>query len=303
MHQKSIKQLVLLMTLAAGVGIAAESRAEPLSNGVALTKNATLPTSPAVTTSADAKVPASSPTSTVTPTAVDTSAAAPSKAVGTVSKGVTDLSATKDTTVTSSPSTLPAQATSPSSKAAPEGLASPVSPNRPAESPHSQPVQADPNTPMPQAPASSPTVVEQNAVTETQVLALAKQAAVAVFNYDYKNYQLQLDGLTKFFTPEGWVAFSDALKRSNNIDEVKKDQITVSSKVMGDVKLLKQEEVKGTKIYKVEVPLTVSYKGLTQNIQQNLSIEIVIVPVPPSISADGIAVTQFIAKTAVPANT
>lgn len=125
---------------------------------------------------------------------------------------------------------------------------------------------------------------------------LAQDATLSAFSYNYQNYKKQFDTTSKFFTPEGWSAFSKALKKSNNIAEVKNNKMSVTAKLDGKVSLKKQKIVNGEKTWQVLVPIAVTYSGMQQNILQNLDVSVTLVPVDKTVNAQGFAITQFIAK-------
>ena len=156
-----------------------------------------------------------------------------------------------------------------------------------------------PILPAKTASKSSTTPQHHGAAISAHVLVkLAEQATLSAFTYDHRNYRHNLNKTEKFFTRDGWKAYSRALRSSNNIQEVTHDSMIVSAKLAGHPRLIKQRFFDGKKAWQVQVPVQVSYNGKIQRIQQNLDVEITIVPVASKLSSKGIAIEQFIAKPA-----
>ncbi len=152
-------------------------------------------------------------------------------------------------------------------------------------------------------PAAS-TATPQAAVTQplkpisVQALVdLAKQATLSAFTYDYQNYANKLHETEQFFTNAGWKAYSHALEQSNNIKTVMHGSMIVSAALAGQPRLLRQHFFNGERAWQIQVPVRVLYQGKAQHVQQNLDVEVTIVPVADQLNKE-IAVEQFVAKPA-----
>lgn len=127
------------------------------------------------------------------------------------------------------------------------------------------------------------------------IVGFAKDASLSAFTYDYKNYEGSLKKTSGFFTKEGWAEFQKALAASKNLDTVKKEQLAVNAQLDGPAILQKQEVVAGGgKVWRVDVPIKVSYSGNNNQLSQRLIVHLGIVPVSNEINAAGIAITQFV---------
>ena len=145
--------------------------------------------------------------------------------------------------------------------------------------------------------AEPQSVAEANTDVSAPVLIkLATDATIAVFNYDYQNYEKRFDVASKYFTKEGWMAFDKALKASNNLAAVTADQMQVTAKITGEAKLVKQAVVNGERTWQILVPVSVNYAGQQQQLTQDLEVNITLVPVATDVNPQGLAITQFIAK-------
>jgi hypothetical protein len=105
----------------------------------------------------------------------------------------------------------------------------------------------------------------------------AKQAAVAIYDYDYVNYRQALQGVRDYFTLNGHDEFLVALNFSRNLEAVKNNLQVVSAEVVGDVSVISGAYLDRL-AWKVMVPLKVTYRNITdQPIEQNVIADLLIV--------------------------
>lgn len=199
------------------------------------------------------------------------------------------------------PAVPPASAASPSPSSAqttPSPSASPATPAVAAPAPTAGVAPAAgpaPSTAPVAGVAPAPVLTEE----ERAVIQAAEQAALAAFRMDYQNHSQQMTRLSRLFTPEAWMAFQKAMADSKNLEAIQSEKMTVTPKLNGESKILHQETAASPKVWQIRVPVQVDYKGDRRSVQQNLLIDISLVPAPKSAMADAPAfsVTQFIAKT------
>ena len=104
--------------------------------------------------------------------------------------------------------------------------------------------------------------------TDAQIINWTNKAAVAAFNYDYKNYQQALGTASRYYTKSGWGNFMTALKASGNLDAVVKNQLTVIGQTTGTVQVVKEGVENGLYTWNVTVPIMVSYINAAKKIEQ-----------------------------------
>jgi len=81
-----------------------------------------------------------------------------------------------------------------------------------------------------------------------------------------------LSELKKCFTKNGWKSFNTALKRSGNLETIKKEKLNVSPTITGDVSVNQEKDNQ----WKVTLPMTVTYKNDKDQVKQELNISLLI---------------------------
>ncbi len=136
-------------------------------------------------------------------------------------------------------------------------------------------------------------------VNPSTIIDLAKKVSISAFTYRFDNTGEYLDKTEKLFTQEGWKEFEKALYASKNLDIVKQEKLSVTAMLDGQAALVKQEAVTGGgKLWRVIVPIKVTYASESHQVKQRLEINLGIVSVSSKENDAGFAVTQFVAKVA-----
>jgi hypothetical protein len=132
-------------------------------------------------------------------------------------------------------------------------------------------------------------------ISNKTVLAWANEAATAVYNYDFNNYQTNLQKASQYFTTDGWQAYMTTLNTSGNLAKVIKNQTSVSAIASGTPVILSQGIVGGRYSWKIQLPLAVSYKSVNTETTENLVVTMLIVRSSPIEGVRGLGIKQFIA--------
>lgn len=141
---------------------------------------------------------------------------------------------------------------------------------------------------MPLVPLSRPNLAT------SALLQWANTAAIAVFTYNFVNYRIAFQAAADYFTPEGWKAFMDALKSSNNLSAVIDKKLIVSGVATGAPVVLEQGVVLGTYTWRVQMPMLITYQSASQFSQQAVTVTMLITRVSTLTSPLGIGIAQFI---------
>lgn len=148
----------------------------------------------------------------------------------------------------------------------------------PAESKAESSVTPTPSTPV-TAPTTAPAIdchysipATVSTVEQPLVAQWAKKAVIQAFSFDFKTLDDQLAALKFCFTDQGWVGFSDALKKSGNLDAIKQEKLNVSSTLNGEVTLTGIKDNQ----WKIGLPLEVIYQNDKEKINQSLMIDLIV---------------------------
>jgi intracellular multiplication protein IcmL len=133
-------------------------------------------------------------------------------------------------------------------------------------------------------------------VTNTYILDWASTATRAAFNLDFLNYQKQLDKASVNFTSSGWRAFSKALDDSKLLATVQDKKLMMDSVVSGQPIIRFQGVLNGRYIWRIQMPILISYGSASEQQQKAMSIMMIVSRVPVLDTATGLQITDFEAK-------
>jgi intracellular multiplication protein IcmL len=169
--------------------------------------------------------------------------------------GVTSTAPSASTTVTTAPNTSKAEST-------------------------------DNSKPQTSLPLSQPNT------SDTAVLNWASEAAKSAYSYDFKNYTKQLQQLQPNFTSTGWIAFMNALNKSNNLNVVQDKKLVASATLTGKPTILEKKVRNGIYSWKIQVPLLATYENESKLIKQPLIVTMLVVR---DNSPSGLGISHFVA--------
>jgi hypothetical protein len=111
-----------------------------------------------------------------------------------------------------------------------------------------------------------------SAVEQPLLSTWAENAAVQSFQFNSENLKTELDALKNCYTEQGWKGFNEALKTSGNLEAIKKNNLTVTSRVNGTASIQNIKE----KQWKASVPLNVVYQNKDKQLLQILNVELLV---------------------------
>jgi intracellular multiplication protein IcmL len=134
-------------------------------------------------------------------------------------------------------------------------------------------------------------------VTDKYLLEWASLSTRAALNIDFVNYQKQLQDASVYFTSRGWDAFTKALNDSGLLDTVKSKKLLMSAVIPRAPVIGFSGIVSGRHIWKVNMPVLVTFGSASDERQRQIMITMVISRVPALDTPQGIQITDFEAKT------
>jgi intracellular multiplication protein IcmL len=132
-------------------------------------------------------------------------------------------------------------------------------------------------------------------VTPAELLQWANQAAVASYTYNFVNYRQELQNAAQYYTPEGWNQFQAGLKTSRNLESVVAKKFVVSAAATGAPVIADQGILNGRYAWQIRIPLLVTYQNSNEQVQQPLTVTMVITRASTLDTPKGIAIAQFYA--------
>ncbi len=103
-----------------------------------------------------------------------------------------------------------------------------------------------------------------------QLAVWTNEAIIATYTYDYKNYLQQQKTIAKYFTSEGWIAYTKALNDSKLPDSVQKNEYYVSAVATQPPEVTSIDATH----WQATMPILVVYKNPQYQQQQTLKVVI-----------------------------
>ncbi len=137
--------------------------------------------------------------------------------------------------------------------------------------------------------------LNQPVVSAAVLLQWANRAAVAAYSYNFVNYRQALQQVQNEFTPDGWRNFEQALKNSRMLETVTAKKLVVSAVATGAPVILDRGVINGRYVWKVNMPILVTYESTSELTQHPLVVTMIVSRVSPVNYPDGIAIVSFVA--------
>lgn len=143
---------------------------------------------------------------------------------------------------------------------------------------------------LPLVPLSHP------AASDRAVVSWATNVATAAYSYDFVNWRSALSGISPEFTKEGFASFIGSLKASGNLKLVSDNRMVASAVPTEAGVIVAKGLLKGVYVWKIQVPILVTYQAAKSSVSQNLLVTLMVVRRSVLVHPKGLAVAQFLAK-------
>lgn len=139
-------------------------------------------------------------------------------------------------------------------------------------------------------------VLEEPNISQALLADFANRAAVSVHTYSYINWRENLSYATQtYFTPVGGRGFLDSFAQSRILKEVQRSYYVVSA-VSSGIPVVERSGIDhGRYFWKIQVPITITYRQNSDYKAEERLIEMTIVRIDPSPkNPNGVAVDSFV---------
>jgi hypothetical protein len=130
----------------------------------------------------------------------------------------------------------------------------------------------------------------------TQLAVWANEAIVATYTFDYKNYLQDQKAIAKYFTAEGWMAYTKALNDSKLPEAVQKNDYYVSSVATQPPEITSLDSTH----WQATMPVLVVYKNPQYQQQQSLKVIIKFGLAPSGQGVRGLSISNLKATPSAP---
>ncbi|ARH01352.1 DotI/IcmL family type IV secretion protein [Legionella micdadei] len=131
---------------------------------------------------------------------------------------------------------------------------------------------------------------------DVQLAVWANEAIVATYTYDYKNFLQRQKEIAKYFTADGWTAYSAAVTASKLPETIQANSYNVSAVAT----LPPTINTLGSNQWEAKMPLLVVYKNPQYQQKQTLEVTIRFTQAPGGQGVRGFAITSLQAKVSEP---
>lgn len=143
---------------------------------------------------------------------------------------------------------------------------------------------------LPLVPLSRP------ATEDRAVVSWATTVATSAYSYDFVNWRKALSSLSPDFTKEGFASFIGSLKSSGNLKLVEDNRMVASAVPISAGVVIAKGLLKGVYVWKIQVPILVTYQAARSSVSQNLLVTLLVVRRSVLSHPKGLAVAQFLAE-------
>lgn len=130
-------------------------------------------------------------------------------------------------------------------------------------------------------------------VDDNYVLQWVANSVQQAFSLDYIHWRGQLQEASNNFTPSGWHWFLQAFQKSGDLESLVKLKMVSNVTVTGAPVILYQAVLNGRYVWKVELPIMITYASEKKVIRQPLKVIVIVVRMPVQENPSQIAINEF----------
>lgn len=140
--------------------------------------------------------------------------------------------------------------------------------------------------------------LNQPNLSNQALLQWSTNAVTSIFNFNFTNFRQRFNQNQTSFTTDGWRSFIAAMKKNNLINTVQNKKLIVSAVLTASPIITTQYELSGRYVWKVDMPISISFQGLEGAFTENWKITLTIQRVSTLNNIAGIGINEFIASNA-----
>lgn len=130
--------------------------------------------------------------------------------------------------------------------------------------------------------------------SDDHVLQWTANAVRQSFSLDFMHWTDQLQSASNKFSADGWRHFLQALKQSNNLETLTKLKMVSDAQVTGAPKILQKAVLGGHYVWKIQLPILVTYTNSTQVIPVPMEVTVIVMRVSVEENPERIAINNFL---------
>jgi intracellular multiplication protein IcmL len=131
-------------------------------------------------------------------------------------------------------------------------------------------------------------------ISNQALLNWTADAASSLYTYDQANYKTQIQAVIQtYFTKNGGQSFKNALTQTGVLAQLVSEKLEVTAVVENQPAILKYGELSGRQLWKVQLPLLVTYVTASETQQYHFIVTLLIVRIPTWQSPEGLGIEQL----------
>lgn len=131
-------------------------------------------------------------------------------------------------------------------------------------------------------------------INRQALLDWVSDAAAATYTYDQAHYQQQLQNVVDtYFTKSGGESFKEALQQTGVLTQLVSEKLEVTAVVENQPAILKSGTLLGRYVWKVQLPLLVTYVTASQKQEYRFIVTMLVVRVPTWQSPQAVGIDQI----------
>ncbi len=139
-----------------------------------------------------------------------------------------------------------------------------------------------------------PVPLDQPYLADADILQWISEVLPNSFDYDFLNYNEQLQKAQHNFTAKGWVKFLDQLNVYANYNSVQTNKIFIDGAPGSVPSLINQGLTLGRYGWWIEMPIRIRYSGNSRSFTDELKLKVLVVRVPTLNNLVGIGIDDVI---------
>lgn len=140
----------------------------------------------------------------------------------------------------------------------------------------------------------APVPIDQAYLAIPDLLQWVSDVLPKVFTFNFYEYDKQLESYKHYFTDQGFEIFSNQLNNYANYNNVKNGKVFVSASPDSAPTVVNQGVLSGRYAWWVEMPLTITYAGMANPPDKNLTFQVLVVRVPTLNNLSGVVIDNII---------
>ncbi len=131
-------------------------------------------------------------------------------------------------------------------------------------------------------------------VSNNYVLQWVADAVRQAFSLDFIHWKQQLQQASGNFTTSGWHFFLSTYQQSGDLESLEKLKMVDDATMIGAPVIQYENVLDGRYVWKIELPIVLTYTTLVKVISQPLKVTVIVVRVPVQDNPNRIAINNFL---------